>query len=111
MIDVADNLPALVANKSAANTNNYGSYTERANAYSQLQKDGFSEEDIKTIMGSGSKTASAKGAPSYGADPYADALRMIRETGMPAGYPGTTGKKGKEIKKYVVPFYTGKTGY
>jgi hypothetical protein len=111
MIDVADNLPALVANKSAANTNNYGSYTERANAYSQLQKDGFSEEDIKTIMGSGSKTAPAKGAPSYGADPYADALRMIRETGMPAGYPGTTAKKGKEIKKYVVPFYTGKTGY
>jgi len=111
MIDVADNLPAIVANKSAANTNNYGSYTDRANAYSQLQKDGFSEEDIKTIMGSGSKTAPTKGAPSYGADPYADALRMIRETGMPAGYPGTTGKKGKEIKKYVVPFYTGKTGY
>ena len=111
MIDVTDNLPALVANKSAAGVNNYGSYTDRANAYSQLQKDGFSNEDIKTIMGSSSKAASANGAPSYGADPYADALRMIRETGMPAGYPGRTGKKGTEIKKYVVPFYTGKTGY
>ena len=108
MIDVADNLPAIVANKSAANTNNYGSYTDRANAYSQLQKDGFSEEDIKTIMGSGSKTSSTKGAPSYGANPYADALKMLSQTG---GYPGTTGKKGKEMKKYVVPFYTGKTGY
>jgi len=105
---VADNLPAIVANKSAANTNNYGSYTDRANAYSQLQKDGFSEEDIKTIMGSGSKTSSTKGAPSYGANPYADALKMLSQTG---GYPGTTGKKGKEMKKYVVPFYTGKTGY
>ena len=111
MIDIADNLPALVANKSAAGVNNYGSYTDRANAFAQLQKDGFSNEDIKTIMGSSSKAASAKGTPSYGADPYADALRMVREAGMPAGYPGTTGKKGKEIKKYVVPFYTGKTGY
>lgn len=111
MIDLADNLPALVANKSAAGVNNYGSYTDRANAFAKLQKDGFSNEDIKTIMGPGSKASSAKVAPSYGVDPNADALRMVRNLGVRAGYPGTTGKKGKEIKKYVVPFYTGKTGY
>ena len=111
MIDLADNLPALVANKSAAGVNNYGSYTDRANAFAKLQKDGFSNEDIKTIMGTGSKASSAKVAPSYGVDPNADALRMVRNLGVRTGYPGTTGKKGKEIKKYVVPFYTGKTGY
>ena len=38
-----------------------------------------------------------------------DVYRMIREAGMPMGYGQA--KKGKEIKKYAVPFYMGKIGY
>ena len=111
IIELSDNLPSLVANKSA-NTSDYGSFTERANAYTKLKNDGYSKEDIDIIM-KGSKSSTAGNNTMTGADPYADALRLIRETGMPAGYPGgrVQAKKGTEIKSYAVPFYAGKTGF
>ena len=34
----------------------------------------------------------------------------LKKNGMPIGYPTYQGKSGKEIKRMVVPFYTGKMG-
>lgn len=34
----------------------------------------------------------------------------MKKNGVPTGYPTSQGKSGKEIKKMIVPFYTGKMG-
>ena len=34
----------------------------------------------------------------------------MQRNGVPMGYPTSQGKSGKEIKKMIVPFYTGKMG-
>jgi len=49
----------------------------------------------------------AKNEMEGGADPYADYYRQMRNAGLPYA---PLAKKGKEVTKYVVPFYTGKVG-
>ena len=39
-----------------------------------------------------------------------NAQAEMQQKGMPISYP-TSSSKGKEIKRMVVPFYTGKMGY
>lgn len=103
MINVTNNLPKLVANQQAATQ--LSPFDEMSQRALNLKAKGLDGTTINTILQNnyGGKPASNM----QGVDPYADVLRMIRESGMPAGY---SAKKGKEIKKYAVPFYMGKTG-
>jgi hypothetical protein len=103
MIGLTGDLPALVANKQAANQLSQLEQMEQTAL--EMQGRGLDASNINKILDLqyGSKTGSVS---TQGLDPNADVLRMIRESGMPMGY----GKKGKEIKKYIVPFYTGKVG-
>lgn len=103
MIGLTDDLPALVANKQAANQLSQSEQMEQSAL--EMKARGIDPTNINKILdlqyGSKSGPMSMEGV-----DPNADVMRMIRESGMPMGY----GKKGKEIKKYIVPFYTGKVG-
>lgn len=103
MINVTDNLPKLVANQQAATQ--LSPFDEMSQRALNLKAKGLDGTTINTILQNnyGGKPASN----AQGVDPNADVLRMIRESGMPTGY---SAKKGKEIKKYAVPFYMGKTG-
>lgn len=103
MIGLTGDLPALVANKQAANQLSQLEQMEQTAL--EMQGRGLDASNINKILDLqyGSKTGPVS---TEGLDPNADVLRMIREFGMPMGY----GKKGKEIKKYIVPFYTGKVG-
>ena len=103
MIGLTDDLPALVANKQAANQLSQMEQMEQSAL--EMKARGVDPTNINKILDLqyGSKTAPVS---TEGLDPTADVLRMIRESGMPMGYA----KKGKEIKKYIVPFYTGKVG-
>ena len=103
MIGLTGDLPALVANKQAANQLSQMEQMEQSAL--EMKARGVDPTNINKILDLqyGSKTAPVS---TEGLDPTADVLRMIRESGMPMGYA----KKGKEIKKYIVPFYTGKVG-
>ena len=103
MIGLTGDLPALVANKQAANQLSQMEQMEQSAI--EMKARGVDPTNINKILDLqyGSKAAPVS---TEGLDPTADVLRMIRESGMPMGYA----KKGKEIKKYIVPFYTGKVG-
>lgn len=103
MIGLTGDLPALVANKQAANQLSQMEQMEQSAL--EMKARGVDPTNINKILDLqyGSKTAPVS---TQGLDPTADVLRMIRESGMPMGYA----QKGKEIKKYIVPFYTGKVG-
>jgi hypothetical protein len=109
IIEMTGDLPSIVANKSAGNQlNKYDEMSQRA---LDLEAKGLDGSTINTIL-QNTYGKAPKVADNTGADPYADALRMIRESGMPAGYPGgRKANKGKEIKEYAIPFYAGKTGF
>lgn len=106
MIDITADLPALVANKDASSQ--LSPYDEMSSRALDLKAKGLDGTTINTILQNTYGTKAVANA-NTGADPYADVMRDIRAAGMPAGYP--TAKKGKEIKKYAVPFYMGKIGY
>ena len=107
MINITADLPTLVANQQAATQ--LSPFDEMSQRALNLKARGLDGTTINTILQNtyGGKPVSN----AQGVDPNADVLRMIRESGMPAGYPVTTGKKGKEIKKYATPFYMGKIGF
>jgi hypothetical protein len=107
MINITADLPTLVANQQAATQ--LSPFDEMSQRALNLKARGLDGTTINTILQNtyGGKPVSN----AQGVDPNADVLRMIRESGMPAGYPTTTAKKGKEIKKYATPFYMGKIGY
>lgn len=106
MIGITANLPALVANKDAGKQ--LSPYDEMSSRALDLKAKGLDGTTINTILQNTYGTKAVADA-NTGADPYADVMRDVRAAGMPAGYP--TAKKGKEIKKYAVPFYMGKIGY
>jgi hypothetical protein len=106
MIDITADLPALVANKNAGSQ--LSPYDEMSSRALDLKAKGLDGTIINTILQNTYGTKAVANA-NTGTDPYADVMRDIRAAGMPAGYP--TAKKGKEIKKYAVPFYMGKIGY
>lgn len=106
MIQFTGDVPALVANQQAANE--MSPYEEMSTRAIDLKAKGLDGTTINTILQNTYGTKAVANA-NTGADPTADVYRMIREAGMPAGYGQA--KKGKEMKKYAVPFYMGKIGY
>ena len=101
-IDFAGNTPSLALTQPTTGSD-FGLYTNRANAYRKLKDEGFDEEEIKIIMqGKGTPTTTPMDQTNEVYDP-----RLILQGGYAAA---PTAKKGKEVKKYAVPFYVGKAG-
>jgi hypothetical protein len=78
---------------------------EFLNAYTKLRKNLPADQKIddsflKMYLGM---------SPNQNPDITNAQLEMQRK-GVPMGYPTSQGKSGKEIKRMVVPFYTGKMG-
>jgi hypothetical protein len=78
---------------------------EFLNAYTKLRKNlpadqKIDESFLKMYLGM---------SPNETAD-VTNMQAELKKNGMPIGYPTSQGKSGKEIKKMIVPFYTGKMG-
>lgn len=94
-------------NPNRQSANQPDAFTQMKQDALSLKGSGLPDNTVNKILDIkyGSNTKNNQG---FGADAYADMMRQMRSQGAPFGY---TGKKGKEIKKYATPFYTGKTGY
>jgi hypothetical protein len=109
MINWVGGAPPLNLSKEAANQR--GQFDGMGQRALELKGQNLDDSTINLILEREYPMASTAGRkkPVPSGNAQTDAVNMTRwESGIPGGYP--TAKKGKEVKKYAVPFYIGKIG-